>query len=101
MRLRHRTAEGDFEHLPEVPRPNIVTFRRTGNQSVDFMVLYEIDKDSTVIGNTTTGAIQQLSKEDFCSRWNGDAVQILPKQSEFNAVQKQLRDLHDPWATLR
>src|SRR5712691_10824106 len=59
--------EGDFEHLPEVPRPNIVTFRRTENHSVDFMVLYEIDKDSVVIGNTATGAIQQLSKEDFCS----------------------------------
>jgi hypothetical protein len=93
--------EGDFEHLPEVPRPNIVTLRGIENQNVDFMVLYEIDKDSVVIGNTITGEIEKLSKEDFCSRWDGDALQILPKQSEFNAVQKQLRDLHDPWATLR
>jgi peptidase C39-like protein len=93
--------EGDFEHLPEVPRPNIVTFRRPGDQRVDFMVLYEIDQNSAVIGNTTTGVIQQLSKEEFCSKWNGDAVQILPTQSKFNAIQKQLRDLHDPWATLR
>ena len=38
------------------------------------MVLYEIDQDSVVIGNTATGALQRLSKEDFCSRWNGDAV---------------------------
>ena len=93
--------EGDFEHLPEVSRPNMVQFRRTENQGVDYMVLYEIDQDSVVIGNTATGALQRLSKEDFCSRWNGDAVQILPNQSEFNPIQKQLRERHDPWATLR
>ena len=64
--------EGDFEHLPEVSRPNMVQFRRTENQGVDYMVLYEgvdymvlyeIDQDSVVIGNTATGAVQRLVRK--------------------------------------
>jgi hypothetical protein len=63
--------EGDFEHLPEVPRPNIVRFRDDA-----FAVLYEIDERSTLVGDPATGTVARLSKEEFERRWTGDAVQL-------------------------
>lgn len=93
--------EGDFEHLPEVPRPNIVTFGQAGDPEQAFMVVYEIDGDSAVIGNTATGGIERVGKEAFCEQWDGGAIQILPDQLRLSGVRKQIEDRHDPSVILQ
>jgi hypothetical protein len=91
--------EGDFEHLPEVVRPCIVTFRNAGPP--EFAVLYEIDEDSALIGNTATGTVDKLDRESFRKRWNGEVVQMLPDSDGFQALRHQIAELHDPRAVLR
>jgi hypothetical protein len=93
--------EGDFEHLPEVARPCIVTFESDTNQHPAYAVLYEIDEHSVLIGNTATGSIERLDRETFCARWNGDVVQILRDPDGFRLLQKELEELRNPLAILR
>jgi hypothetical protein len=91
--------EGDFDHLPEAPRPCIVAFGSA--EQPEFAVLYEIDPESVLVGNTVTGAVERLDREAFCARWNGDIVQIVPDPGGVKAAQAAFAELRDPVAVIR
>jgi len=79
--------EGEFEQLPEVPLPAIVTF--TGDR---YQVLLSVDEASAVVGDTSSGLIQKMSRDDFKAAWTGDIFMLLPND-ELPASREQLRRL--------
>ncbi|HUJ20509.1 MAG TPA: cysteine peptidase family C39 domain-containing protein [Bryobacteraceae bacterium] len=91
--------EGDFEHLPEAARPCIVKLGEGGQP--EFAVLFEIDEGGVLLGDTKTGTVQRQAREDFCSNWNGDVLQVVPDVDAIEAARKQLAQLRDPAAALR
>ena len=90
--------EGSFDELPEVVRPNIIVFNDESNPELQhFNVLFEIDKNSATIGDTKTGEVKILSKEEFVKNWNGDAIQIQPNDTGFETFKKKLIEFNNPF----
>ena len=88
--------EGEFDQLPEVPLPCIATFRNS-----QYQVLFEVDASSAMIGDTTTGKVNRLSRADFCERWTGEVFQVQPND-EIDGARDTLRRLQDPvWMLAR
>lgn len=46
-----------------------------------FVVIYEGDQISVVVGNTSSGLIQKRSRNQFCQTWTGYLLLLEPKQS--------------------
>lgn len=89
--------EGQFDELPEVPRPNIVLFRAADDRRPDFMVLLDIDADSACIADTLSGRVRRLTRDEFTARWTGDAVQLTPDAAGLAALRAEVAALRSPW----
>ena len=58
--LRAIPLEGDFEQLPEVPLPAIVTFTDSRH-----LVLVEVDGESAHVGDTATGEVRLMTRDEL------------------------------------
>lgn len=86
--------EGEFEQLPELVFPAIVTFR-----DETFQVLYEVEKSSATIGDTLTGEVRRLAREEFVARWTGDVFQVT-RNAGLDTAKEALRRIESPTARL-
>jgi hypothetical protein len=93
--------EGDFEHLPQVPRPCIVPLEGMVDRQPEFAVIYEIGPAHVIIGNTATGTVESMEHEAFRTRWGGDIIQIRPDPEALKAARQQVDELHDPLSRLK
>ena len=92
--------EGEYHQLPEVTRPNIVVLNdKSGKER--YAPLFEIDDKGVVIGDTTTGTIIELHRDDFVRQWSGDCLYVVPETTTFEDVRAQLHDLRNPWKRFR
>lgn len=87
--------EGEYDQLPEVTRPNIITLSN-GQGSPRFVVLLEITEQGVVIANPATGLIEKVKREAFIQQWSGDCIYVVPEESSFAAVKERWQELHDP-----
>ena len=63
--------EGTYDELPEVPRPNLVML-----DGGELAVLLDLDANEVRLADRT------LSRDEFCTRWTGDCVQMVPERIE-------------------
>jgi ATP-binding cassette subfamily B protein len=71
-----RAVKGPYEALPEVPLPAIVHVK-TEQGLGHFIVLYRVRKRSVVVADPARG-VETLSREEFCKRWSGYLVVLVP-----------------------
>jgi ATP-binding cassette subfamily B protein len=71
-----RAVKGPYEALPSVPLPAIVHVR-TDEGLGHFIVLYRHSKKSVVVADPARG-VRQLSRDEFCRRWTGYLVVLVP-----------------------
>jgi hypothetical protein len=90
--------EGDWEHLPEVSRPNVIVMRGDDEQP-RFCVLHEIDADSALVDECDGAGAARLDRDAFVARWTGDAIQIEP--ARLDDARARLRDARDPILKLK
>lgn len=83
--------EGEFEQLPELPLPGVVVFREA-----QYQVLFQVDAESALIGDTASGRVERLSRAEFSARWTGDVYQVQPNDG-LEAARETLRRLESPW----
>jgi ATP-binding cassette, subfamily C, bacterial len=72
------------EALLDIPVPAIAHERIPedikNNHPGQFIVIYRVDRDSVVVGDTGSGTIKQISLEQFCQIWTRCALLLEPKQ---------------------
>jgi hypothetical protein len=71
-------VKGTYEALPQVPLPTIAHVK-TEEGLGHFLVLYRIKKDALVVADPARG-IQKLSRDEFCRRWTGYLLLLVPEQ---------------------
>lgn len=77
--------EGEFDQLPELVLPGIAVFRDDS-----FQVLYAVDEASARVGDTLTGQVRRLGRDEFVAAWTGDLFQVTPNDG-LGAAQERLR----------
>jgi hypothetical protein len=86
--------EGEFEQLVEVPLPAIVIF--AGSQ---YQVLFDVSENFALVGDTATGEVSQLTREQFLAGWTGEVFEVLPTDG-LGAVRNALRRSENGWSKL-
>ena len=71
-------VKGPYEALPQVPLPAIAHVK-TEEGLGHFLVLYRVKKDAVVVADPARG-IQKLSRDEFCRRWTGYLLLLVPEQ---------------------
>jgi hypothetical protein len=91
---------GEYDQLPEVERPNLLLLK--GADGVQrFVVLYEIDAESVVVGDPARGRVERRRREEFLAEWTGDCISVAPRPEELSHLRAQLARLGDPWTRLK
>ena len=70
-------VKGSYEALPQVPLPAIAHVK-TEEGLGHFVVLYRIKKEAVVVADPARG-IQKLSRDEFCQRWTGYLLLLVPE----------------------
>jgi ATP-binding cassette, subfamily C, bacteriocin exporter len=73
-----KAARGSYDSLFNVPLPAIVHVRTT-EELGHFIVLYRVHVDFVIIADPVRG-IEKLSRTEFCSRWTGHILLMVPDQ---------------------
>lgn len=71
-----RAVKGPYEALPSVPLPAIVHVR-TDEGLGHYVVLHKHAKNAVVIADPARG-VQKMSREEFCKRWTGYLLALVP-----------------------
>jgi HlyB family type I secretion system ABC transporter len=71
-----RAVKGPYEALPTIPLPAIVHIR-TEQGLGHFIVLYKHSRTSVVVADPARG-VAKMSREEFCQRWTGYVVVLVP-----------------------
>src|SRR5262249_32772404 len=74
--LSARVVQGPYEALPSVPLPTVVPVKTEEGRG-HFVVLHRHRKHSVVVADPARGVVK-LSREEFCTRWTGRAVVMVP-----------------------
>lgn len=77
-------VKGQYEALPQVPLPAIAHVK-TEEGLGHFVVLYRTKKNAVVVADPARG-IQKLSRDEFCRRWTGYLLLVVPEQQMSPAV---------------
>jgi ABC-type bacteriocin transporter len=72
-----RGVKGLYEALPLAPLPAIV-HTRTPEGMGHFVVLHQVTKAGVVVADPGRG-VQKLSREQFCQRWTGHVLLVVPE----------------------
>jgi peptidase C39-like protein len=91
---------GEYDQLPEVERPNILLLGGPGGAQ-RFVVLYEIDPDSAVIGDPILGRVERRTRDQLVAEWTGDCISVAPRPAELSRTRGQLARLGEPLAWLK
>src|SRR5207237_1902982 len=73
-------VKGVFQALGHVPLPAIAHVR-TKEGLGHFIVLHRVKKHSVVVADPARW-VERLSQDDFCQRWTGYLLLIVPDQKE-------------------
>src|SRR5262245_31461353 len=71
-------VKGPYEALPEVPLPAIAHVR-TGEGLGHFVVLHRVRRDGVIVSDPARG-VEKLSRDEFCHRWTGYLLLLVPEQ---------------------
>jgi ATP-binding cassette subfamily B protein len=74
-----RAVKGSYDVLPRVPLP-AVAHLTTEDGLGHFVVLHWVGKDRVVLADPARG-IQKLDREEFCQRWTGSLLLLVPEQN--------------------
>jgi ATP-binding cassette subfamily B protein len=72
-------VKGPYEALPQVPLP-AVAHVKTEEGPGHFVVLFKVRRDGVVVADPARG-VQTLSRDDFCRRWTGYLLVLVPEQT--------------------
>jgi ATP-binding cassette subfamily B protein len=72
-------VKGPYEALPQVPLP-AVAHLTTAEGLRHFVVVHRVKKNSVIVADPARG-IERLSREDFCRRWTGCLLLVVPEQT--------------------
>jgi ATP-binding cassette subfamily B protein len=73
-------AKGGYEALPQVPLPAIAHVK-TEEGLGHFVVLHRVRKKGVVVADPGRG-IQKLTRQEFCKRWTGYLLLVVPEPKE-------------------
>jgi ATP-binding cassette subfamily B protein len=71
-------VRGSYETLPQVPLPALAHVR-TAEGLGHFVVLHRVQQNTVVVADPGRG-IQKLSRDEFCQRWTGYLLLVVPEQ---------------------
>jgi ATP-binding cassette, subfamily C, bacteriocin exporter len=79
-----RAVKGNCEALLKVTLP-IIAHEQTQAEQKDkhpghFVVIFDVDRTSVVVGNTSDGVIQKRPRHQFCQTWTGSLLLLESKQ---------------------
>jgi ATP-binding cassette subfamily B protein len=77
-------VKGPYEALPQVPLPAIAHVK-TEEGLGHFLVLYRAKQEVVLVADPARG-IQKLSRDEFCRRWTGYLLLLVPEQQAFSAA---------------
>lgn len=92
--------EGEIDELPEVPRPLIACCTREDG-SAAFTVVYDINEDEVLIGDTAVGRVEPMSLAAFGERWTGDVIQMVPDQKALESTREWMNLADQPLRRLQ
>ena len=75
-----RGVKGAYEALPQVPLP-AVAHVKTEEGLGHFVVLHRVRKKGVVVADPGRG-IQKLTRQEFCKRWTGYLLLVVPEPKE-------------------
>jgi ATP-binding cassette, subfamily C, bacteriocin exporter len=70
-------VKGPYEALPQVPLP-AVAHVKTEEGRGHFVVLYHVKPEAVVVADPARG-LQKLSRDEFCRRWTGTLLVLVPE----------------------
>jgi ATP-binding cassette subfamily B protein len=76
--LSAKGARGSYDSLAHIPLPAVAHVRNEEGLG-HFVVLYRVRKDSVVMADPARG-IETLACEEFCRRWTGNLLLVVPGQ---------------------
>jgi ATP-binding cassette subfamily B protein len=88
-----RGVKGPYEALAQVPLP-AVAHTRTGEGLGHFVVLHRVKNTAVVVADPGRG-VQKLTREEFCGRWTGYLLLVVPEPKAPPAVAGQAPP--SPW----
>jgi ATP-binding cassette subfamily B protein len=71
-------VKGPYEALSEVPLPAIAHVRNREGLG-HFVVLHRVSRDGVVVADPARG-VESLSRDEFCRRWTGYLLLLVPEQ---------------------
>ena len=71
-------VKGPYEALPQMPLPAIAHVN-TQEGLGHFVVVYQVNPKGVVVADPACG-MQRLSREEFCQRWTGYLLLVVPNQ---------------------
>jgi ATP-binding cassette subfamily B protein len=71
-------VKGPYEALPQAPLPAIAHVR-TPEGLGHFVVLHRVTPKAVVVADPARG-VEKLSRDDFCRRWTGQLLLLVPEQ---------------------
>jgi ATP-binding cassette subfamily B protein len=89
-------AKGSYEALPQAPLPAIAHVK-TEEGLGHFVVLHRVHKTVVVVADPARG-VQKLSRDEFCQRWSGYLLLLVPERQAPTAVAGPA--LVSPWRRL-
>jgi ATP-binding cassette subfamily B protein len=87
-----RAVRASWDALQQAPLPAIVHIRNRDGLG-HFAVLSHVRKNAVVFADPARG-IEKLSREDFCHRWTGNLLILVPEQL---ALERGRPARTDPW----
>jgi HlyB family type I secretion system ABC transporter len=69
-------VKGAYDALPRVPLPIIAHLKTDGRGH--FVVLYRVKDQAVVVADPARG-VEKLSREEFCRRWTGHLLVLVPE----------------------
>lgn len=89
--------EGEYEQLPGVPWPAVVSLRE-GDREI-FVIATAVDDAGVDIIDPYRGA-GRIDRDDFIACWTGDVVVLAADEQALRTVAQQLRELTRWWPKL-
>src|SRR5262249_5795802 len=86
-------VKGSYDALRQVPLPAIAHVK-TEEGLGHFLVVYRLKRNTIVVADPARG-IQKLSRDEFCRRWTGYLLLLVPQQQAFSAASDSV--LVSPW----
>jgi ATP-binding cassette subfamily B protein len=77
-------VKGPYEALLQVPLPAIAHVT-TAEGLGHFVVLHRVKKDAVVVADPARG-VEKLSREEFCQRWTGHLLLVVPELQATSSV---------------